>query len=345
MSQQLVSTAPVISNLKKVKLYDNSRISNFKRCPRYFLYRDMYDWTPDRKAPALIFGSGWHAGMDVIWRRHAAPKQEFNSVADEAYQAFCGEWTKAGYADPSELSPDDLDELMPRTPMVAQEMFYNYIEERQYIFKDPSFELIDIERPFAVPLNPNDDSLWYVGRIDKIFRFKKRIKFGEHKTSTAYKKDGPFRGEFVDSFSPNSQIDGYLFYGRNEFGKEFDEVWVDAALVHKTVHDGFQIIPIARDFAHIDSWLYETMFWIDQIEMNKGVLRERSEMDTPYLAAFPKNTGSCGNYGGCSYGDLCRAISNPAKLQMIPMGYKEEHWSPFSEVKLEKLGFTPDKGD
>lgn len=342
MSQDLV---PVISNLKKVKLYDNSRISNFKRCPRYYLYRDIYDWTPDRKAIPLVFGSGWHAGMDVIWRRHKDGKDQFNSIVEEAMVAFLGEWTHAGLPPPDEMSPDDIDEYLPRTPMVAEEMFYNYLEERQHIFKHPSFELLEIEQPFAVPLGPVDDSLWYVGRIDKTFRYNKRIIFGEHKTSTAYKKDGPFRAEFIDGFNPNSQIDGYQYRGHMEYGKEFGGVWVDAALVHKTVHDGFQIIPIEKQFSQIDAWLWETHNWIDQIELNKSVLKDRGDLDIPYLAAFSKNTGSCGNYGGCGFADLCRTVSNPAKLHDVPLGYKFEHWSPFDEIKLEKLGFTPDKGD
>lgn len=687
MNQTLLAT----SNLTPLRLYDNSRISDFRRCARYYLYRHVWDWVPDKKSYPLIFGSGWHAGMDVVWRRHKAEKPEFESVVQEAYQAFLTSWVKDGAPPLEELSPDNLDDLGARTPQVALEMFYEYIEARQHLFKDPSFELLEIEEPFAVPLDPNDASLWYVGRLDKKFKHRGKYYVGEHKclgkgtrvlkydgtvclvenisvgdllmgpdsqsrkvaklysgtqqlykvtpvkgqpyivneshilslkmtganyrvrcgeksfgageianvsvldylqagagfrqnakgwrsgvdfepregtfklppyllglwlgdgnsanqgitsadeeivdclkkyaedfslevrtvegnncatyylhvknhsrtenhflsllkrldvidnkhiphsyktasredrlellaglidtdgnaqhggyritqknlrlaadicfvarslglaayfstgeavsqtgfggtyyyiyisgdcsvipcrlprkklqprqaeaknvlvtgitvepteigeyfgfeiegpdhlfllgdftvthnTTTSYRKGGPFRNDFLDSFSPNSQIDGYLYRMRMEYGNDSGGVRVDAALVHKQVHDGFKFIPEDHQFAQIDSWLWTTHYWIDQIEANKAILAERSSLDMPYLAAFPQNTNSCGNYGGCPYADICRAVANPAKLEgKPPLGYHRNHWSPFSEIKLEKIGFTAER--
>ena len=330
--------------LRPLRLYDNSRISDFKRCPRYFLYRHGYDWTPVIKAVPLIFGSSWHSGMDVVWTNHAAVKKDFGDIAKAAYEAFIKTWVENGMNHPEEMSIDDIEELGARTPQNAQEMLYEYIDARQQLFKEPSFELLAIEEPFAVPLDPNDDSLWYVGRLDKQFAYRRHVIAGEHKTSSAYKKDGFFRNDFVDSFNPNSQIDGYNYRMRMKYGEKSQGVWIDAALVHKTVHDGFKLIPINPQDQQIDAFLWEAHYWIDQIEAHKAILKERSELDTPYLAAFPKNTSSCSNYGGCPFADICRTTPNPAKLKGVPpLGYKLEHWSPFNEIALESIGFTPEK--
>lgn len=678
-------------NAKILRLYDNTRISDWRRCGRYFYYRHVRDWTPDRKSPALIFGSSWHEGMDVIWAGHLTQgKKEVEALIDKASNAFVETWVKNGMQHPDEMSSDEAEFLGARTPMVATEMFWNYWDERQHIFKDPSFKLIDIERPFAVPLDPNDDSLWYVGRLDKIFGFRGYVNVGEHKclgvgtpvlkfdgsivpvesirvgdmlmgpnsaprkitsictgiqelfqvtptkgnpyivnkahilslkmtssrqsqrcgtekykggqtvnvavtdylkapsnfranakgwrasvdfesaalhphlspymlgvwlgdgncanqgitaiepeiiqeiqdyaiyrslairttgkgnsqthflsigkdkfrsnplldalrsfnlidnkhiplvykandrntrlevlagiidtdgnaqhngyritqknktlaedicylarslglaaympkhegtctnngavgeyyyiyvsgncsiipvrvprkrvdarkkkkdvlvtgidvipvgpgryygfelegddhlfllgdftvthnTTTSYKKDGPFRADFVDSFTPNSQIDGYLYAGHSMFKDKMQGVWVDASLVHKTVHDGFMFIPVERQLPQLDAWLWETHYYIDQIEGNLSVLEERKNAGVNYLAAFPKNTGSCSNFGGCQYADICRSVANPALLDEPPLGFKFEHWSPFDEIKLEKLGFSVDR--
>ena len=276
---------------------------------------------------------------------YAAPPSEFDRVVAEACAAFVAEWQHNGMPHPDEISSDEMEEISPRTPQIAQEMFYHYIDARQQLFKDPSFKLLEVELPFAVPLDPSDETLWYVGRLDKLFEYRKKVYVGEHKTTSSYKKSptSPFRADFLDSFSPNAQVDGYLYKLNMDYDERAGGVWIDAALVHKTVHDGFAIIPIDRQFAQIDAWLWTAHYWINEIERNKAILKERSELDTPYLAAFPQNTASCGNYGGCEFADICRAVANPAKLPAVPLGYKIEKWSPFSEIKLEQIGFTPDK--
>lgn len=348
---------PDLSNTDKITLFDNSRLSDFRKCPRYYLLRHVFDLSPEMKATALTFGSCWHEAMDVIWKHN---KRLYESTTirdvciDEAYAAFIKKWLEDGMTHPDELTMDEIDELLPRTPMVAMDMLYEYVAAREHIFTDPSFKLIAIERPFAVPLDPNNPYLWYVGRLDKIFMFRNQLVIGEHKTTTSYKKDGPFRSDFIDSFSPNTQVDGYLYAGdlmtktpsSDLYRMTLSGVWIDAALVHKTVHDGFKFIPQERDAAMLDAWLYETHYWIDQVMGNRNVLNERMALGTPYLAAFPKNTQSCTQYGACSGLDICRTISNPSELadrENTPLGYKREHWSPFLEVKLEQLGFTIEK--
>ena len=118
---------------------------------------------------------------------------------------------------------------------------------------------------------------------------------------------------FLDSFSPNSQIDGYLHAARILYGDEVKACWIDASLVHKTVHDEFKIIPIERQFTQLDSWLWETRHWIQEIEGNWNALSDHGPenqydmSDDPYMAAFPKNTGACQDFArSCTYIDLCK---------------------------------------
>lgn len=333
------------TNARKITLFDNSRISTFKVCPRKYLLEHVYGWRPDEKSVALTFGSGWHAAMDVVWRaatENLNDRSTVRSIVDEACNAFAVEWIKGGMPHPDELSSDDLDNLSPRTPPIAREMLHGYIEARKHIFQDPSFELLAVEQPFAVPLDPNDPSLFFVGRLDKIFRWRKAVRVNEHKTSSLYKKNGPFRSDFVDQFDVNSQIDGYIYALRSQYKKEAAGVWVDGALVHKTDHNGFLFIDQNRTDAQLDSWLWESHGYIDQIEGNKAAYNERKNDDTEYLAAFPRNTTSCLMYGRCSMLDICRTTSNPAKLNGPPLGYHVDFWSPFSTIKLGQLGFTVD---
>lgn len=220
-----------------------------------------------------------------------------------------------------------------RNGHTATEMLFNYIETKRPMLSRKDFELLEIEKPFAVPLDPDDPTLIYIGRWDKVFRYQGRIYIGEHKTTSLFKKDGPFQNQFVDSFSPNSQIDGYLYAASHTYGKELKACWIDAALVHRHEHDGFRFIPIERQFAQIETWLWETQYWISQIQANHEAYRGLNDRSSEYLPVFPKNTVSCTQYGGCPYLDLCKMWSNP-EAHDTPMGYMVEKWEPYDELRI-----------
>ena len=325
---------------RRVSLFDNTRISAFKVCPRYFYFAHVRHWQPEEKSPALAFGAAWHEGQDVLWRRAAETldKKKRKSVIEEIAEAFTRSWIENGMLPPDEMSPDDIEMLGARTPQNAIEMYYDYMDAREHIFSDPSFKVISIERPFAVPLSPDDPTLFYIGRLDKEFSYRNQTLCAEHKTTTSYKRNGPFRNDFIDQFSVSSQIDGYIYALRMEHGDKAAGVWIDGTLVHKSER-GSKFIPESRSDEQLDSWLWETFGWLDGIFGNLAALAERKDDDTDYLPAFPRNTNSCTQYGRCRYLDICRVVANPEKLPEPPLGYKTNPWSPFSTIKLEKLGF------
>ena len=273
--------------------------------------------------------------MDVIWgamtRINPEPKDE---IVRKAYMAFVITWTEMGMPPPEEIDMELQAELSPRTPGQALEMIVAYVHYRLKLGE--SFELVNTEQAFSVPLKPDDPTLFYVGKIDKIVRRRGKILGIEHKTTTAYKKHGPFRGEFADSFSPNSQVDGYLYALHMMYPGEVGGVWVDAALVHKQ-EEGFMFIPVERKLDQLDNWLYEVLWWVDLIEGEKAKLQQTGSQDR-YMQAFPKNTNSCWDFHrACPYMSCCKAWANPVGRDM-PVGFKEEQWSPLKHIpNLEKV--------
>jgi hypothetical protein len=317
--------------VKPKKLYDNSRISDFKACPRKFMYRHIFDWRLTGSNIHLAFGSAWHAAMEVVWSDIKILKKE--ELAAKAYQAFLTSWTSDGF--PAKLDYAMEEELSPKTPGRALEMIIAYIDHRAPYSQD--FDVLYVERPFIVPLDPADDSLFYVGKIDKTIVRGSKIIGIEHKTTSAYAKHGGFRGGFLESFSPNSQVDGYIYalhliFPENKIGG----VWVDAALTHKE-KEAFIFIPIEKQLAHLDSWLSDTKWWIEQIEHEKYKLSQAKPSD-PYLRAFPKNTNSCWDFNSkCAFMDLCKSWPNPVGKD-LPAGYIEEKWDPLHHIKgLDKI--------
>ena len=302
---------------KETEYLDNTMLSAYKDCPRKFQLRHRMNWRSEGTSLPLIFGLAWHEAMDVMWQFiHKVPHKE---LPDYALAKFLESWEAQGMK--AQLSLEDIEKLNPRTPSVAHEMLVGYLNARLSILTQA--ELIACEQPFAVPL-PNS-TVWYIGRLDKIVRFNGQLLILEHKTTTEYKKDGGFKTAYVEGWFSDSQVKGYQFGGALFF-PGLKQVWVDAALVHKTAHNFFRFVPVEHSAPLLHEWIKDTNEWVARIKAD----------DTS--GYFPKNENSCmGKYGPCPFLDICRTTSEPQRLTEAPAGYMTEKWEPFELLGLDKL--------
>jgi len=314
-------------------LYDNTRLSAYRNCPRYFFFRHIMGWLAEGLSWPLVFGAAWHVAMDYVWRKLLAEKESgpinHELIARGAYKKFIQEWIAQGAPPPEQIDYEMQQELAPRTPAHAYEMLVGYVTTKAKLLDD--MELVATEKPFAVPMDSTKE-VFYVGKIDKQVRLKSsgKVRGIEHKTTTAYRKGGPFKSGYIDSFSPNAQVDGYLFALHMMHPNEVEGVWVDAALVHKT-EEGFLFIPVDKQLRMLDAWLWETRNWIDRVEADKRQLEACSPND-PYMLAFPKNTNSCWNFNRqCEYSYCCKAWPNPVGKEPPP-NMVVDHWDPLKEI-------------
>lgn len=322
--------------MARTKLYDNTRLSAHRNCNRLYYWRHVRNFTPDTTASPLVFGSAWHSAMDFVW---AEMKNERDNIAlrDGAMTEWARTWTDEGF--PLDPNQEEMENLKARNPDTAYAMLTEYIPRRRPFIEQ--VEVLSVEQSFAVPLNPNDPGMFYVGRIDKTVDWEGRVWVVDHKTTTSYKKDGYFTNAFIDGFSPDSQIDGYLHATHMTYGDKAKGCMIDAALVHRSVHEGFMFIPVDRDVRQLNAWLWEALYETTLIETNREHLPLAKDNDI--MPAFPKNTTYCSNWGGCRYLDLCKGIINPEmEITEVPMGFKEERWEPYDTFELEKIGITPE---
>jgi len=308
---------------RKSKFYDNTILSSYKDCPRRYFLRHKLGWRSEGITTPLAFGLAWHSGQDVAWKHARSVSQQ--ELPRLAMAAFLETWEEQGL--PAEPSLEQLEMLGMRNPSTAHEMYISYIAHRWPVLKEA--KLLAIEQPFAVPL-PEIEDVWYVGRLDKVIQYNGQTLVIEHKTTSEYKKDGGFKTDYVEGWFSDSQVKGYqfgggLFYGGNT------QVWIDAALVHKTVHNAFRFIPIAHQTPLLLEWLADTREWIRK-------LNESNE-----LKVWPKNENQCYHkFGRCQFLDICRTVVDPAKLDEPPPGYVEEFWQPFDILGLDRLINGPD---
>ncbi len=296
------------------RFYDNSTLDTMRVCPRKFYFRHVRKWDLDAMRPALTFGTCWHASMDFLWANPSASWQQ-------AFDVFMKEWNN------SDLRDSESFDLFPRSPGRAAEMLQLYVE-RYANWLQHNIELVAVEKAFIVPLSEETQSLFYVGKWDKLYKEGRFYHISDHKTSSS------FASTWLNSWSPNGQVDGYLYAGHMEYGDDFKSVMIDGALVQKTKLD-FIRIPVERQIDQLSQWKWEVTDLIDQIWYYEATLLDlrksgKAESDD-FLRTYPKCTTSCNSYyGACPYLNLCKFISNPERCQDVPDGYVVSDWKPFN---------------
>lgn len=316
---------------KNAVCYDNTRLSEYKRCPRAFYIRHVMGWNTQGTGDALVFGSSWHEGQDIIWKCGKAwgeGKLDQHDVVEMAHQNFMKCWVENGF--PEFMDEDAFDRLGARTPGTAKEMMWNYMDARRDILTKAN--VLGIEQPFAVPL-PGVDNTFYVGRLDKSVEYNAGTYIIEHKTTTAYDVKNGFRSDYIESWFASSQVKGYQF-GGGLFYPGLTGVWVDAALVHKKQHDHFRFVPVAHSPVLLTEWLENTRQWVEQVNES----RRQAEAGYKLSKAFPKNEDNCfGKFGKCPFLDICMTCADPRQLPGPPAGFEESFWEPFDLLGLDKL--------
>jgi hypothetical protein len=293
-------------------------LSSYKDCPRKYYLRHILNWRSAGTSLPLTFGLAWHAAMDVVWQ-HAKQLSE-RELPEYALAKFLETWEEQGLN--AQLGLEEIEKMLPRTPSVALEMLRAYVNTRGRMLQEA--EVLAVEQPFAVPL-PSMLDVWYVGKLDKIVRYNGQLLVLEHKTTTAYKKDGGFQTAYVEGWFSDSQVKGYQFGGALFF-PGLKQVWVDAALVHKQVHNAFRFVPVEHGAPLLQEWIDDTRDWIGRVQRDYA------------RGYFPKNENSCmGKFGACPYLDICRTTPKPQDLKAPPEGYLEERWEPFDLLGLDKL--------
>jgi hypothetical protein len=344
IKKEMQMSASVIE-LPKVKLpeysyYDNSMLDNFRACHRKYYFRNVVFWTSDETNHNLIFGSCWHTAMDVVWLNADKPVGDDDLLAI-AMVAFMEEWYSSYPMEqdkPESIFAGEADDQrFPKTPGRAKDMLYHYIKsKRPYIAK---YKILGVETPFIVPL-PEFSHTFYVGRKDKTYESQGVVKDLDHKTT---KTDGDV---WVNTFYPNSQMDGYMYAGYLQYGDAYWGIEIDGALCQKgsakTAREGFppgigfKTVPLQYKLALLEDWLWTTTFFIKDIEANMAMLADCKSEDN-ILKAFRKHTTGCGYYAGCEYRDLCKFYENPLRFEgEVPRGFKVEKWEPFDILDITK---------
>lgn len=324
-----------------LECYDNSSLADWRtKMPRVWYFKHIRKWVRDYstgrgaqyRIPATVMGNAWHAMMDDYWSH---PEDGWEP-AWEVFRRYWEDHQLAGGFPIDELDPEFKSELKSYSPDVIQAAIIAYDSKRRKFISQ--IELLSTEQPFIVPIDPEDPTLWFIGRKDKRFISKEgRQSIVDHKTTSTYNVRPlgypHLKPSWKDGWDVDMQPRGYIYAEKREYG--YKRVWclIDGVLFHPEKYDSC-LLPIECQTAGLDQWLQFTHDTIADIKAHRTELeRLRSSgraQEDEWLRPFP----CFGCKMGCEYQELCRARFNPERWDEPPEGYVESHWAPFDHQQV-----------
>ena len=307
-----------------------SKTSEYKKCAhRDYLGRER-NWEPARPNVHLAVGLAHHKGMTAIWKEGCSGNGRSMDAAIEAgHAAFWKEWERCSMPMGQELLTK-APEMKAKTPWTAEKVLSAYAVRRwEWMSR---LKLVGSEETFEVHLFTKEDGVevWYIGVVDKVVEDEYGIHPFEHKTSSLYATKGGFRPTLLKSFAPNSQIEGYSWWGRQKYGEKLAQIYIDLSLYHKE-HRAFLIVPMAPADEVIDAWVERQTAWSRRMIASRESYRDGSMH--PNLA-FLRNEESCvDKFGMCKFYDLCRYNPDLEEIKEIPDGFEpRRQWNMQEEA-------------
>lgn len=284
-----------------ITAFDNSMLSDFKRCHRFFFYRHILhkiskkqNFDADFKAQ---FGVAWHLAMDIWYTIEDAEASD---------NAFINHW----------IDFEGLDQQEIRTMVNGLSYleryrdYYPIIESKYKIIK----ELTEVGFSIAI------DDYIYCGRIDKIAEQYGELIIIDHKTSGR-------KGYLC--LDPNDALTGYIFGMSEIMGKQLRRAKLDQVYIYKGKKLDNEIFiqeDTVRADWQLDEWRNEVIRWMTFV----NVCEKQNKWN--------KNVNNCHAFGRpCEYKALCKAKPGSERDAILRDFFKDEVWIPYPDKSLEYI--------
>jgi len=297
---------------------DNSKLKDYKTCPRKFFYSHVLGWQPVAPNNHLIFGSAWHEAME-----HLLLTSYSQTDTLKAFDKFLAYYRE-------HFGPETDDMFKGKTPDKAFERLSQYTGYHEYAFDLEDFNTLYTEISGKVSIDA-DRSLYF--RMDALLQHREtsKIRAREHKTGS-----GPYlwQEQFLLDGQPSiyNHVLNCLYPAEQIDGIEMNGCFFPNRKSPPKPEQVFLRILLKRTNEQMQTWLDNTRYYLWELEREYQLLDDTKESDKT-LMAFPLRDTSCLNYFRlCPYHDFCMAWPNPLQRAFEPpIGFEERFWDPTAE--------------
>jgi hypothetical protein len=287
-------------------LIDNTKLSDFKRCPRFFCFRHVIGMRPNTPAQDLAFGIAFHVSLEHMYKTWKERGQGFTpDCIIEGFKLGLEAYRNEGF-------PPETDSGYKKNPETLLNALVAYADT----YGDDDMEVLYTEISGEIPLDELGRKIYF--RLDTVCKDARGLFILEHKT-TGWRMD-----LWEASFEHSTQI-GTAQHVLESIGEQVLGVFVNG-VSFATKEPTFNRIFFKRKPIEMEDWRQTTVRWIQQVETEEALLE--ASKDKEVTAAFPRNDKGCMAYNRkCPYFDVCRFYQNPLHAE-LPVDMVIDFWDP-----------------
>jgi hypothetical protein len=258
-------------------VWDVSSLDNLLRCGKYYDYGNLKGMRLALPPSATYFGHAVHHGFEILEEAkfHGKSKEE---AVEEAVLEIIKE-----YGEGLRQSTDTARTLASTLRAIVWRGEEYWDDPLEVVAMPDGKPAVEVR--FEAPLDFVDGPFRLSGRIDKIVQHNDDLYLVDIKTTKKVTNS-----YFFDGFMPSTQVYGYLWVAREILGLPVRGFVIDAVqtLVEST-RFGRSTFDVSED--QIREWKTMVGGALNELERSDGV--------------FAHNYASCGNFGGCTYRQIC----------------------------------------
>lgn len=253
-----------------------SSVDIINTCPRKAEYALLRGMRKEDESEALVFGKAIHAALETLYRADPAKRSLSDMIA--AFEAAGASLASV---------PETEKRSLSNGVKILNRYFASYASDPWVIYSDDKGPFV--ERSFELPFKTHNKftSVFVHGQMDAVMQNTEtgELVVVDHKTTSTV-------SDLINRVKPNLQFSLYA-WAANQMGLKVSRVMVNGIQVAKTKSDFLRIFTDRGpdDFAELDLSLTHAIEQYDKF----------SAAD-----AWPMNTSSCSNYGGCQYLGICQ---------------------------------------
>lgn len=266
--------------------WDSTSLKNYQTCPRYYQLTNIQGWKPKGSSVHLWFGGHYASALENFYKLLAQGQSINDAQRQIVRELLEATWKRIEINGTVRGAPITFDDPN-KTRETLIRSFIWYVEH----FRDDPAQVVHLAngKP-AVELSFSfqvDDDIIFCGHLDRVVEYAGETYVMDQKTSKQ-----AVSSYYMRQYDLDVQMSMYTFATKAVFNLPAKGVIIDAAQIAPNFTNferGFTF----RSRAQLDEWYDETMHWIAQA---------RADSQAGF---FPKNTNSCGKFGGCEFRSVC----------------------------------------
>lgn len=295
--------------------FDATSLDAADKCLRYYDLSIRQGWQHPEGSVHFWFGGIYAKALETFHKLQASGSDREDAIRSVVRLALIESWDH------------DLDPSGARIPATGQARSYNHnLKNRETLirtivwyfeeFKDEAYSTYirqdgtpAVEASFQLPV---DNGITLCGHIDRVAVDEQGNPY-VHDQKTTGTTLSPY---FFKGYKPSVQFSLYTFAGKIVYNIPVKGVIVDAAQV-AVGFSRFGRAPVLFTEGELNEWYDETLTLAATIQAASRANH------------FPKRPASCGNYGGCTFREIC---SRPPEVRenflRADFVQRKEPWDP-----------------